>query len=577
METVAKLNFDPKALELEDQKIGLFESIPKELIENQALAYLGLTKPKSYSLRTRDFDIDSGFSFVSNSLDDRGFLDKACSDEKTLNALFKPKNEKQHYIKLGAAVWFTSNSIGHEFLDFWHRCATKRIFDLKDQGKVDAVKQQYERYLTINVPDYLKFDFNFSEPRRIQTFAFWMQAARLNKSPSGLAVALIATDHIFRRLVHSFVFNDSRAFRNQQKNLELIITNAEFALSELRDEGLVKHQDRLLSEKLVQLKTSYKTILSSQKKRERILGLNQAGKQQSKHAFNIAMQKTYSGWPIFKQSIGIQFSSVDGRILVTDILNGGAYHQSGLLENYEITAINDIQTKGMSTAEISENIKFSGNNEVVLGLTSPDGKSSQVRLAKELRPIHIEFELQRQRKQFTKANTEIRHVEDTLEYFKKLALKADFQSALSIFPYEGFEYSNWSQKSKASGIPVIQLTSFKGEVLIDIFDTGGQLHQYRVKLDNDRIKNLKNDFLSAVEPPDKLIALACETFKPINKIVKQHLDNSAIIIPSVNLVPIPSTIVLGSYCDSSPLSLIQASDVIRSALFCPKLRIKRAA
>ena len=188
-------------------------------------------------------------------------------------------------------------------------------------------------------------------------------------------------------------------------------------------------------------------------------------------------------------------------------------------------------------------------------------------MAKELRPIHIEFELQRQRKQFTKANTEIRHVEDTLEYFKKLALKADFQSALSIFPYEGFEYSNWSQKSKASGIPVIQLTSFKGEVLIDIFDTGGQLHQYRVKLDNDRIKNLKNDFLSAVEPPDKLIALACETFKPINKIVKQHLDNSAIIIPSVNLVPIPSTIVLGSYCDSSPLSLIQASDVTGALSF----------
>ena len=120
-------------------------------------------------------------------------------------------------------------------------------------------------------------------------------------------------------------------------------------------------------------------------------------------------------------------------------------------------------------------------------------------------------------------------------------------------------------ESKASGIPVIQLTSFKGEVLIDIFDTGGQLHQYRVKLDNDRIKNLKNDFLSAVEPPDKLIALACETFKPINKIVKQHLDNSAIIIPSVNLVPI-RTIVLGSYCGSSPIA-DWASDVLWSAPF----------
>ena len=104
LETVAKLNFDPKALELEDQKIGLFESIPKELLENQALAYLGLRKPKSYSLRTRDFDIDSSFSFVSNSLDDRGFLDKACSDEKTLNALFKPKNEKQHSSNWGCCL-----------------------------------------------------------------------------------------------------------------------------------------------------------------------------------------------------------------------------------------------------------------------------------------------------------------------------------------------------------------------------------------------------------------------------------------------------------------------------------------
>ena len=95
-ETVAKLNFSPDELELNDQKIGLFETIPKEVFKSQTFAYLGLTKPKPFAIKTRDFDIDSGFSFVSNALSTDDFLDNACSDEKTLKALFKPKNEQQH-------------------------------------------------------------------------------------------------------------------------------------------------------------------------------------------------------------------------------------------------------------------------------------------------------------------------------------------------------------------------------------------------------------------------------------------------------------------------------------------------
>jgi len=561
-ETVAKLNFSPDELELNDQKIGLFETIPKEVFKSQTFAYLGLTKPKPFAIKTRDFDIDSGFSFVSNALSTDDFLDNACSDEKTLKALFKPKNEQQHYAKLGAAVWFTSNSIGHEFLDFWHRCATKRMIDLKSNGRVDEIKNLYQRYLTINVPDYLNFDFNFSEPRRIQTFAFWMQAARLNKSPSGVTISLIATDHIYRRLVHSFVFNDSRAFRNQQKNLELIITNADFALSELRVSGSIsKHQDLLLSEKLVQLKTSFKTILSSQKKRERLLGLQRIGAEKNQHPFNQEMQKTYSGWPTFQRSIGIQFSLVDGRFFVTRSLNGGTYYRAGLSENYEITSLNGIPTKGMDTAQLSEKIKLSSNNKVNLGLISPSGRALEAELVKESRPLNVEFELQRQRKQFTKANTEIKLATDTLQYFQKLALKADFQSDLNTFPYEGFEYFNWSKRSQISGLPVVQLSSHEGEVLIDLFDIDGKLHQYRVSLNSDQIKSLKNEFLSVVEPSDDTISSACGTFEPIHKITKRHLTNSAIVIPSVNLLPIPSAIVIGSHCNQSSLSLIQSSDL----------------
>ena len=172
-EKLKEADLKPADVEFEDIKINLFFSVSGELLKDQMVRYLLDVQTNLVELSNENYSLENSFSFVTNLLVDEGTHIKTyCLDERIAGAIFLPENTENWQNKLGAASWFNSTALAHEFIGKWHSCAKIYHQHLGAAKKSEVIKNIYERYLSDFMPGYLRMGFNFSEPRLLSAFDY---------------------------------------------------------------------------------------------------------------------------------------------------------------------------------------------------------------------------------------------------------------------------------------------------------------------------------------------------------------------------------------------------------------------
>jgi hypothetical protein len=558
------ISSDQKLIKYRDQPLGLFKSVSGQTMKKQAMGYLGLVGSPSFEIGGNDFDLEASFDFVRSALTEKDFLKKSCADQNILKALYSPIDETAHYDNMGAAVWFNSPSIGHEFLGFWHQCALNYISKLEAVGHDAEIQRLYNRYISQNVPDYLNNNFNFSEPRSIQTFAFWTKAARTAGSLNGLLMSITATDHIYRQLANSFVYNDSRSLRSNQKYLEQILVDATFAISEFKRQGpnnefVINH----INEKISSLRIAAKLILSSDQKRQRYLGLNQLTDDPHYRRLNNTLTEEHRFWPKVGDGLGVWLKDVDGKIKISNILDGGPAFGLGLAKNDLLIAYDShFVQEGDSVTSIINWFTKTKPKSVTLTVQKPDGR----KLSREIKNTGNWFELglqnQLRKELFLSINNQADNANGPISYVKKIAQKGEVEKVkLHFFPYEADAHLSWVQRNSQLKIPIYSLSYSNGNAVLDSIDLDGKVDTKLVALDENEIEKLSRRLIDGGDLSEEEALSACKSFEALSNAAGVLRERAIIFVPSVNLFPIPAEIIFGTYCFSKSTAIVQASDV----------------
>ena len=555
-------DLNPSDVEYEDIKINLFFSVPGELLKDQMVRYLLDEQTDAVELSNDNYSLENAFSFVTNLLVDDGTnIKNYCMDEKIAEAIFLPKNDGDWQNKLGAASWFNSTALAHEFIGKWHNCAKIYHHHLEAENRGKEIQNIYRRYLSDFMPGYLRVGFNFSEPRLLLAFDYLALVSRDTKNLNGAALAVVASEHIFKSLVTSFVNNDGRSLRFNQKHLENIIVNSEFALKQyMRGVGENTHTAQYLKLKLTQLSRSYKTILSSKNKRERFLGLHQNNSKNKNESFEIMMAKTYKSWPKYFNGLGVVFDEQENGIFVSEVLDGGGFQKTNLPPGTRILGINDNYAENNSLQSLVNSIIQSTSEEVKIHFLNDAQKPETVSAKKSNLPIAAKLQTQRQFNHFLKTNNSAEEASTPVEYFERLSLKGNFELGLNNFPFEGYDLWNWAKFFNPVSTPIIQLSASEGDLVIEIFTAEGSQKEF-ISLDAHKLTEVRKEFTSYKEPSDDRLRASCDFLKPLHGVVQSYINSAIIILPSVNLLPIPSELLIGSFCAESDISIIHASDL----------------
>ena len=564
-EKFSEVLHDVDLIKIPDQPLGIFKSVSGETIKTQAMGYLELLGSEDFTFSANEFDVETAFDFVRAALTEQNFHQDSCTNQKILKALYEPKDEQSHYNNLGSAVWFSSDAMGHEFLGFWHECAKTYLNQLHEDGNIEEVKRLYNRYISMNVPDYLKSNFNFSEPRSIKTFAFWTRAARLSGSVNGLIMSVTAADHIYRQLSYSFVYNDSRSLRSNQKYLEQIVVEASFAISEMSDDPkLDKFALEYVKDKIESLRRSSKVILSSDQKRQRYIGLNQINGDPQFVELNDALTNDFRFWPEVGQGAGIWLKKKpDGKVRIANILRDGPAFGLGFEKDDELVAYNGIRVQETDT--VSSLIKWYVDQKpetLTLTVAKADGTEVSGSIKNTNNWFEKGLENQLRKELFLSANRETENANSPISYIQKIAKKGELEKLkLPFFPYEAEAHLSWSQKNAELKLPIYSLSYSKGSAVLDVIEPTGKTYSKLVRLDWREIEQLTERLISGEELRESEVDKACKIFQNLSDAANVAETEGIVFVPSVNLFPIPADILFGSYCNSKLTAIIQASDI----------------
>ena len=160
---------------------------------------------------------------------------------------------------------------------------------------------------------------------------------------------------------------------------------------------------------------------------------------------------------------------------------------------------------------------------------------------------------------FSNINKQILSTKTMDDYIIKIIEKGNHNIDLRIDPYEGSRRFNDYIKSNNINNIIVSINSNQGDLVVDYFDNNSQ-KLIIISLDGEDISNIKSNVKNNNNLSSHNAKIACNIFKPLWSKFNFNNKSKIIYIPSVNLFPIPSEIILGTYCQNKEIGIIQASD-----------------
>ena len=160
---------------------------------------------------------------------------------------------------------------------------------------------------------------------------------------------------------------------------------------------------------------------------------------------------------------------------------------------------------------------------------------------------------------FSNINEQILSTKTIDDYIIKIIEKGNHNIDLKIDPYEGiFRFNNYIKSNNINNI-IVSINSNQGDLVVDYVDNNSQ-KLIIISLDGEDISNIKSNVKNNNNLSSHNAKIACNIFKPLWSKFNFNNKSKIIYIPSVNLFPIPSEIILGTFCQNKEIGIIQASD-----------------
>lgn len=107
---------------------------------------------------------------------------------------------------------------------------------------------------------------------------------------------------------------------------------------------------------------------------------------------------------------------------------------------------------------------------------------------------------------------------------------------------------------------LVNLFYGSGKIALHILDDNNTFHKVSDNISHHAVSELIENF-STGDVSDELYNKACKLFEPLRSFINREWpETNTILIPSVNLLPIPSQIMFGAYCDKEGGGVVDVAD-----------------
>ena len=184
-------------------------------------------------------------------------------------------------------------------------------------------------------------------------------------------------------------------------------------------------------------------------------------------------------------------------------------------------------------------------------------------------------------KHFKEVNIDLSLAKDPFEYIALKSRKGNHNYDL-IFDQYGIvnqyqdiiEDKNFSIKF-SKDIVILNLVYGKGKIVYQKTSSSSPFESKIIFIDENKVANTIKKINSTNNITEEEIIEACKVFNPLHMELQELNENnlkSILLVPSVNLFPIPSEIILGTKCNNRITPIIHVGDIIAGLEFEKKLK-----
>lgn len=515
-----------------------------------------------------------------------------CNDEKIQKRILSVSPETEELFGLkprvnlprfekAAEIVLGDQSLFYSFFDLYHECQKQflsSIIEKARSGKITSenehsktLKAYANHYLGTVTNNWILKGIDVSDPRFLPALAGLSRIGRIgavHNEHLPNAFALTGAKHAFLNLSKSFVTRDSSTLRAYQPQLESIIGNAADII--LRKQGKVTEDQTLwaLLGTFIDMEASARVIITSSATRKRLIGLE---------GFSI-VQAPKDGW------LGVEYTPVEEELrntleedlrygaVIRSISSGSPAAKSNIRVGdliYEIDNKNIRELANgrklipsMNAGEVVEFKIFRNGQRLTKKITIE--KNKDPRIAASNRPQSSYILL---KKHFDKMNKKLatsNNLGDFIiakarfgEHSNKLLLKAFLGGDAKIF---------YRKKNEEHGLRHITVNYDSGFITASDYSPKGPTLEtaYVAPSIVQKIQKLISVQRSIAKSE---IDQICEFFKPFWSKFNLPEEQIFTVTPSLNLMPIPLELILGSGCKNEKHKFVIASSFLAAVEF----------
>ena len=181
-----------------------------------------------------------------------------------------------------------------------------------------------------------------------------------------------------------------------------------------------------------------------------------------------------------------------------------------------------------------------------------------------------------------KENLLIAEAENPLEYLFLRARKSQHNAELSVNSFniantfESFLFFD-QRDEYVSDKAIVNLVYGKGKVVFQFSSLNKAFFADGANIDYQAVLELKKSILRKNEFDNEDLIAGCKIFKPLHDVFRRTIQGhqnleSLVVVPSTNLLPIPSEIILGSFCNNGNWHITHAGDMLAAVEYSIDVR-----
>ena len=521
---------------------------------------------------------------------------RLCSDVNVRNRILSVNNQTEALFGLSPRknlpkfqsavefVIFTDQSFFYGFLELYHICQKSFLSDgianiRSDENYEPLVNREHlkthlktyaNHYLASLVYNWIKKGMDVSDVRFLPALAGLSRVGRIgaikNNQTVPNSLALVAAKHAFFNLGNSFVTRNSATMRNYQPDLEAVISNTSDIITRVRDRD--KYAFKALVQTFHDMEDSARIIITSDATRKRLIGF--IGFENIKPANDGWLGVRYTPVPeVTKSKLGEEIK--DGA-LVESVLPHSPAEKSDIKIGdiiYEMDQINigDLAADGLLIPSMNagEIINFGiYRNGEYLVKTIEIEKNKDLKFIQTDNAVHF-YNLTSE--YFQKNNEKLSHSKDLSDFIKTKASFGEHNNNIVLTAMAGGNTSADYFRREYNFLRHMTVNYDLGFVTASTFNSSGKKHTFSRYVSPKAIE--KHIALIGAESSisDEQIISICETFEPFWSELNVPEANVLTVIPSLNLMPIPIELVIGTGCQKSEQKVVIASSFLAGVEF----------